>query len=115
MPGLSFASPNWHPSPAGRVPQPRTRLRGMGQDDSGFDWSQFETELPALTAAVTTGTANIIKAENAPATSAAVYNAALTNAQIQAASNPLGAISPKTLLLIGGGLLAFMMMRKEQN
>jgi hypothetical protein len=110
QPGLSFASPNWHPSQAGRVPQPRTRL------GASWDWSAFESQLPALTTAVTGGTATIIRAENAPAVAAAspygLYPT--TPSQYPAVTGSIMGIDP-TLLLIGGGLLAFMLMRKGGN
>lgn len=118
---LGWATPFARPSPAGRVPQPGIRgLRGIGQDDgSSFDWSQFETELPALTTAVTTGTANIIRASNAPQVAAANPYAILAQQNPAALStlvNPLSSISPTTLLLLGGvALVAIMMAGREDR
>lgn len=113
--GLGWATPRWRPGESGRVPQSRTGLRlgRLGQ----IDWSQLETELPSLISTATTGTAQIIQAENAPAISTANTQAAL-NAQLLAQqTNPLSSLTsnPTMLLLIGGGiLLAVMMSRRDQ-
>jgi hypothetical protein len=81
----------------------------LGQDDSGqdsgFDWSQFETELPSLITAGTTGATSIIKAVNAPAT--AQYQAQALTAEAQQSMS-----SMSTLLLLGGGLLVVVMLMR---
>lgn len=92
---------------------------GLGQDStdtsgSGFDWSTFETELPSLITAGTTGTANIIKASNAPQVAAATnpfLNPAYASAYNAAGMSSL--FANPTLLLIGGGLLLVMLMRSK--
>lgn len=91
----------------------RNTFSGYGRlgDDtsgSGFDWGA----LTNLVAAGTTGTANIIKASNAPQVAAATnpflnpaYAAAYSGSSVSSLfSNP-------TLLLIGGGLLLVVLMR----
>ena len=112
--GSSPGTPFFRASQAGRVPQKRSGLRGMGDDSTGWDWSQFESTLPALTTDITSGVAKIITAQSAPAITAANTSALITSAQLQSTLNPLSSISPTTLLLLGGGLLLVMMMGREQ-
>lgn len=94
-------TPNWGATIHGR------RLRGMGrlgQDvtSTGWDWSQFESQLPQILTTSTTGIANIIRASNAPQVAAA-NPFAQYNAAAMMPISPLGGISSGTLLL--GGLL----------
>jgi hypothetical protein len=118
-----FATPTWRASMHGRR---MGRLRGVrgfiGQDPSstGWDWSQFETQLPALITNITGGTANIIRASNAPQVAAANPYALLaqTNpALLQQSINPFGSLfaNPTMLLLIGGGILAAIAFSRHND
>jgi Transglutaminase-like superfamily len=78
---------------------------GQDDDDTGFDWSQFETELPSLVTAGTTGATNIIKAVNQPTTAA--YQAQALTAEAQMSTSSLS-----TMLLLGGGLLVVVMLMR---
>lgn len=112
---MGWATPNARPTTRGRVPQFRTGLR-LGQDSgSSFDWSQFESELPALTTAVTGGTAQIVKAANAPQVAYSQESAALQTALVNQQINPLNSFtsSPTLLLLIGAGVLVAVMMSRD--
>jgi hypothetical protein len=110
---LGWATPYARPTGRGRVAQviAGRRLGQLGQDDgSTWDWSQFETLLPSLATAVTTGTAKIVQATNAPQLATAQYSAALETAQLQQLNNPLGSLTANpTLLLLGVGLVAVLM------
>jgi hypothetical protein len=114
--GMGFNTPYWRAGQGGRVHQFRGRTGVMlGQD--GFDWSQFETELPSLATAVTAGTANIIRAQNLPAVASAQYSAAYNAALLQQQVSPissLSSISPMWLL-IGGGLLLVLVMKSGEG
>jgi transglutaminase superfamily protein len=121
----SFNTPNWRASMHGRRMaglRRLGRLRGFGQDptDTGWDWSQFETQLPALITSVTTGTSNIIRASNAPQVAAANPYAILAQqnpALLQQSINPFGSLfaNPTMLLLIGGGILAAIAFSRHND
>jgi hypothetical protein len=110
----SFNTPTWRATIHGRRMaglRRMGRLRGFGQDtgSTGWDWSQFEQQLPALITNITGGTANIIRASNAPQVAAANPYALLaqTNpALLQQSVSPFSSISPTVLVLGGLGLLA---------
>jgi hypothetical protein len=110
--GMGWATPYWRPGPGGRVNQARTGLR-LGQDGTSFDWSQLTTELPSLITSATTGAANIIRAQSAPAVATAQSSALLNQQLLTAQSNPLASMSSTTWLLLGGAVLVAMMMAKE--
>lgn len=85
----------------------RAAMSGLAQDDSSFDWSQLETELPSIEQ----GTAQIISASRASPyniTATSAPGASLTSAY----SSSLSEI-PVWVWLIGGGVLIFAMTRNR--
>lgn len=117
---MGWATPYVRPTPGGAVRQFRTGLR-LGQDSgSGWNWSTFEQQLTPLTTSIFTGTANVIRASNAPQVAAANPYAILAQTNPSAlapgyGASPFGAIDPTTLLLIGGGILAVFLLSRGQE
>ena len=114
---MGWASPYARPSAVGRVPQ--FRLSRLGQDSgTSWDWSQFETTLPSLATAITAGTANIIRASNAPQVAAANPYAILATqnpAALSTLTNPLSSISPTTMLVIAAAILAALAFSHDER
>lgn len=86
------------------------RLGQDSTDDSGFDWSQLETELPSLITAGTTGATGVINAINAPTVATAQAQSLTAEAQL-ASLNSI--FSNPTILLIGGGLLLVFLLKGQ--
>lgn len=121
---MGWASPYARPTGRGRVPQiiAGRRLGRLGQDTgTSWDWSQFETMLPSLATSVTTGTANIIRASNAPQVAAANPYAILAQTNPGAlspaygGSSIFGSMDPTTLLLLGGAVLAAVLLSRKEE
>jgi hypothetical protein len=111
----SFATPQWAPTIRGRIAQ--IKLRGLGQSDgsgdgTGWDWSQFEAGLPALTSSITSGITNIIRAQNTP--SYPGFNPLLQNPTPYGSPSVFGGISTGTLLLGGLGLALVLAMGRDR-
>jgi hypothetical protein len=96
----------------GRVP---IDYLGLGQDPGSFDW----TALDKAIATGATGAANIIRsidAPSAPLIQTTPYGTVVTTAQgtqIIPPSSPFGGISTSTLMLLGLGLVAVVMLGKK--
>jgi hypothetical protein len=101
----------------GRVRLSRLRgLRGLGQDDGGFDVSQLETEIPSIL----TGTAQVVSAARAnpinlgPVSATTGLTPAAT-ALLATSSNPLASLStiPGWVWLAGGAVILIALMGRR--
>ena len=86
----------------------------LGQDDdSGFDWTTLEQQLPSLIATSTAGAAAIVKASNVPTYPYAYPNSLLSTYRPATAVATVSASSSMSwILLLGGAALLIFLMRK---